>query len=127
VFFGPTLARKGAHAVREIVKQMGIRLTVVGSELEGDDFWRGLSVTHETAQHLRWERIHTVLQPSLFEFSPRQLLRAQTAGSRLLISPLSGIDEDQAKGIYHAPFGDTTAAVAVMKTILRDQERVVSV
>jgi hypothetical protein len=127
VFFGPTLARKGAHAVREIVKQMGIRLTVVGSELEGDDFWRGLSVTHETAQHLRWERIHTVLQPSLFEFSPRQLLRAQTAGSRLLISPLSGIDEDHAKGIYHVPFGDTTAAIAVMKTILRDQERVVSV
>jgi hypothetical protein len=118
VFLGPTLARKGAYAVREIVKQMGFELTVVGAEFEGEDFWRGLPITHIPFRQLPWHRIHTVLQPALFEYWPRQLLRAHAAGSRLVISPFCGIEEDRTRGIYQVPFGDTSSAVAVMETLM---------
>ena len=118
VFFGPTIGRKGAYAVREIVKEMGFELTLVGSELEGPDFWRGLPVRRIEPANLCWSRIHTVLQPALFEFWPRHLLRAQAAGSRLVISPCCGIEEDRRSGVYHVPFGDTASAVAILEKLL---------
>jgi hypothetical protein len=127
VFFGPTLARKGAYAVREIVKQMGFELTVVGSELEEPNFWRGLPVTLTTSRHLPWGRIYTVLQPAVFEYWPRQLLRAHAAGSRLMISPFCGIEEDHDRGVYHVPFGDTSSALAIMKTLLERRGEVICV
>jgi hypothetical protein len=118
VFFGPTVARKGAHAVREVVKQMGLKLTVVGSDLEGDDFWHNLPVTHATAKSLQWGRIHTVLQPALFEFWPRYLLRARGLGSHLVVSSFSGLEEDTSKGVYQVPFGDVASMVLIMKKLL---------
>ena len=107
VFFGPTLARKGAYVVRELVKQLGFALTVVGAEFEEEHFWRGLPVTHTTLQQLPWRSVHTVLQPALFEYWPRHLLRAYWGGSRLVVSPFCGIEEDRGRGIYHVPFGET--------------------
>jgi hypothetical protein len=118
VFLGPTLARKGAYAVRDAVRKMGFPLTIVGSELEEKDFWKGLPVTRRSLQHLAWERVHTVVQPALFEYWPRQLLRAHAAGSRLVISPFCGIDEDHDQGVYHVPFGDSDALIKIMETLL---------
>jgi hypothetical protein len=100
---------------------MGFELTIVGSELEGPDFWQGLRVRRASLASLPWNRIHTVLQPSLFEFWPRQLLRAHAAGSRLVISPGCGIEEDHQSGIYHVPFGDTESAINIMETLLANQ------
>lgn len=127
VFFGPTLARKGAYAVRDIARQMGFELTVVGSELEGANFWQGLGVKRSSLADLPWHRIHTVLQPALFEFWPRQLLRAHANGSRLVISPDCGIEEDRSSGVYHVSFGDTKAAIAIMATLLTDRQEMLCV
>jgi len=69
-------------------------------------------------QQLPWRSIHTVLQPALFEYWPRHLLRAYAAGSRLVVSPFCGIEEDRDRGIYHVPFGDTASALAIMESIL---------
>jgi hypothetical protein len=118
VFLGPTLARKGAYAVRDAFRKIGFPLTIVGSELEDKDFWKGLPVERTTWQRLDWERIHTVVQPSLFEYWPRQLLRAHAAGSQLVISPFCGVEEDHAKGVYHVPFGDANALIKTMETLL---------
>jgi hypothetical protein len=127
VFFGPTIARKGAYAVREIVKELGCELTVVGSELEGPDFWRGLRVRRIELASLPWDRIHTVLQPALFEFWPRNLLRAQAAGSHLVISDCCGIEENHENGVYHVPFGDPASAVAIMETLLANRGKALCV
>src|SRR6266700_2717523 len=43
VFPGPTVARKGCWTVREAVRTLGARLAVVGSVVEGPDFWAGLA------------------------------------------------------------------------------------
>ena len=127
VFFGPTLARKGAYAVRDIAREMGFELTLVGSDLEGADFWRGVRVKRSRSVDLPWHRIHTVLQPALFDFWPRQLLRAHASGSRLVISPDCGIQEDRNSGVHHVPFGDTKAAIAIMETLLTDRREMLCV
>ena len=116
-FFGPTLARKGAYAVREAIRRTGLPLTILGSEIEEADFWKGLPVVRTTQQQLQWDRIHTVLQPSLFEYWPRQLLRARAAGCRVVVSPFCGFEEDAASGMYHVPFGDVDVLVAAIQKL----------
>jgi hypothetical protein len=121
VFMGPTLARKGAYAVREAIRKTGLELAVAGAELEDPAFWCDLPVVRLNPQQLRWERIHTVVQPALFEYWPRSLLRAHAAGANLVISPMCGIEEDHAAGIYHVPFGDADALTTTLSALLATQ------
>jgi len=121
VFLGPTLARKGAHAVREAMRRTGLVLTVLGHDLEERDFWRDLPVARSSARELPWERVHTVVQPALFESWPRQLLKAHAAGANLVISPGCGIEENHIDGIYHVPFGDADGLSATLITLLKSQ------
>jgi len=121
VFMGPTLARKGAYAVREAVKKTGLSITVLGPELEEPGFWHNLPVVRSNASELPWERIHTVVQPALFEYWPRQLLRAHAAGANLVVSPLCGLEEDRAAGIHHVPFGDVDTLAATLGRLVTDQ------
>jgi hypothetical protein len=73
------------------------------------------------AQELPWERIHTVVQPALFEYWPRQLLRAHAAGANVVVSPLCGLEENRAAGIHHVPFGDADALAATLAQLVTDQ------
>lgn len=118
VFFGPTLARKGAYAVRDMIRQTGLHLTLVGPDLEAADFWKGLPVDRQTPESLDWGRLHTVVQPALFEYWPRQLLRARAAGANLVISPGCGIPEDRSRGIRHVPFGDADRLADAVRALL---------
>src|ERR1700743_3406031 len=43
-FPGPSIARKGAHALREAALALDLEILVVGQDLEGGDFWQGLDV-----------------------------------------------------------------------------------
>ena len=118
VFMGPTLARKGAYAVREAIRKTGLSLTVLGRDLEEPGFWGNLPVTHTSARELPWERIHTVVQPALIEYWPRQLLRAHAAGANLVVSPPCGMQEDPDAGIHHVPFGDADALTETLTRLL---------
>jgi hypothetical protein len=121
VFLGPTLARKGAYAVREAVKRMGFSLVVLGPDLEQPGFWNGLPIIRTNLQNFSWSRVHAVLQPALIEYWPRQLLRAQAARSRLVVSPNCGIAEDPDAGVHHVHFGDVDALVSVTETLLTNR------
>jgi hypothetical protein len=125
VFIGPTLARKGAYAMREAMKRTGLSLTVLGPDLEQPGFWNGLPVIRSSIRELRWERVHTVVQPALFEYWPRQLLRAYAAGANLVVSPLCGIEEDHSAGIYHVPFGDVNQLSATLRRVFKTQGELV--
>ncbi len=43
-FPGPTVARKGAYELREAAMRLGATVRLLGSELEGPDFWTGVTV-----------------------------------------------------------------------------------
>jgi len=121
LFCGPTLARKGAHAVREAVRALGFTLSVLGADLEGREFWHGLPVVHVDRASLQWERVVAVLQPALFEYWPRNLLQAHAAGARLIISPACGIEEDKAAGIHHVPFGEPEVLIDLLAGLLANK------
>src|SRR5262249_34971018 len=41
-FGGPTIARKGAYELREAARALDLEILLLGRELEGDEFWRGV-------------------------------------------------------------------------------------
>jgi hypothetical protein len=121
LFMGPTLARKGAYAVRELVRKTGFSLGVLGPVLEEPGFWRDLTVTRLSPEDVAWDRVHTVIQPALFEFWPRQLLKAHAAGANLVTTSLCGIAENHGVGIYHVPFGDVDLLAATITKLLTNR------
>ncbi len=87
-FGGPTIARKGAYAVRACAQALDLEVTPLGSELEGADFWRGVRLRPSQG----WEGIDALVQPALVEDQPRRLLAALAAGVRVFASPACGLD-----------------------------------
>jgi hypothetical protein len=64
VFIGPTLARKGAYAVREAVKRTGLALTVLGPDLEEPGFWGHLPVVRLSARDLTAKTLRSAVRTS---------------------------------------------------------------
>jgi hypothetical protein len=85
-FPGPTIARKGAHAVREAARALGLAVMPLGAELEGADFWRG--VTRAAGD---WRQALAVVQPALVEDQPRRLLAALAAGVPVIATQACGL------------------------------------
>lgn len=85
-FAGPTLARKGAHAVREAALRLGLEVAPLGSQLEGEGFWRDVRALAPGAA------VDAMVAPALVEEQPRRLLAALAAGVRVFASPACGLD-----------------------------------
>ena len=88
VFPGPTVARKGAHALRDAAAALGLEVMPLGAELEGPDFWRGV----RTVPAGDWAGVAAVVQPALVEEQPRRLLAALAAGIPVIATPACGIE-----------------------------------
>jgi hypothetical protein len=89
VFPGPTVARKGAYEVREVARKIDLELVLLGNELEGEDFWRGIRTNRGTDDWLRDAAV--VVQPALVEDNPRPLLAAIASGVPVIASPSCGL------------------------------------
>lgn len=87
-FAGPTVARKGAYAVRDAANALDLEVMPLGAELEGEDFWRGVRIL--PAGDLA--AVDAVVQPALVEDQPRRLLVALAAGLPVIASPACGLD-----------------------------------
>jgi hypothetical protein len=118
LFVGPTLARKGAYEVRAAVRKTGTPLAVFGPDLEEQGFWHDVPIVRPDPKIMPWERIHTVVQPALIEYWPRQLLRAHAAGANLVITPQCGLEEDREGRIFHVPFGDADQLAEILNTLI---------
>src|SRR5690606_20768705 len=46
IFPASTLGRKGAYELREALRDLPIRLALMGAQLEGDHFWAGFDTEH---------------------------------------------------------------------------------
>jgi hypothetical protein len=92
-FPGPTAARKGAYEVRDVARELDCEVVLLGSELEGDDFWSGLRVQHRRADGTgTWCRdVAAVVQPALVEERPHQLLQAMALGVPVVTSAACGL------------------------------------
>lgn len=109
-FAGPTIARKGAHEVREVAQRLGVPVVRWGRDLEGDDFWAGVE-TRTPAKG--FDGIEVMLQPAVLEDQPRRLLRALASGVPVLCTRACGLE-----GLPHVsivPEGDVEAMVEAVR------------
>ena len=91
VFLGPTVGRNAAYSVREAIKKLELKLTVVGKNLEDEHFWDGV-VTDNVSFDSNWlEEASLILRPASTDFKPRLIMKALSAGIPVIASPWCGL------------------------------------
>ncbi len=90
-FPGPSIARKGAHALREAALALDLEILLVGQDREGGDFWQGLDVRRVARDSAWLDEAAVVVQPALIEEQPRALLAALAAGVPVIAAKSCGI------------------------------------
>jgi hypothetical protein len=98
-FLGPTIARQRPDLVHAVARQLRNPLVIVGDELEGSDFWHGVSIERRNSKSNWRNDVAVILHPAAMTTQPRQLLSAQAAGIRIYATPGSGLTET-----YYRPF-----------------------
>lgn len=114
----PTVGRKGAYELRAAVQGLGIRLVTVGAQLEGSDFWRGISIEDRSDQEDWLNGVRLVVLPAFVEHKPRRLLQAVACGIPVIASQACGLEN--IKGVISIPCGE-------VETLRREIEKVLSV
>lgn len=90
VFPGPTVARKGAYEVREAARALGLKVVLLGSELEGPMFWEGVQ-TRRASRGDKLEGVLAVVQPAVLEDRPIFLLKAHASGCPVICTSACGL------------------------------------
>jgi len=116
VFPAATLARKGAHELREALAGLDVTLVLTGADHEGADFWQGFEVERRKAGPGLLAGAAAIVLPALVEHNPRALLRALGAGVPVVASRECGIP--RRPGVATVPAGDAAALRAVLVGIL---------
>jgi hypothetical protein len=111
-FPGPTVARKGAYALREAAMALDLEVMPLGAELEGDGFWAGVRI----APVGDWTTVDAVVQPAVVEDQPRRLLAALAAGVPVIATAACGLDPQP--GLVLLPQGNAEALIAALSVMM---------
>jgi hypothetical protein len=103
LFPASTLGRKGAYELREAAIALNLPLTILGPDLEGEDFWQNVII--QRANGL--EGIRLVVLPAYVEHRPRILLKAIAIGIPVIASTACGLGN--VPGVTTVPTGDVAA------------------
>ena len=115
-FPAPTVGRKGAYELRAAVQGFDMQLVTVGAQLEGADFWQGMSIEHRAGTEDWLEQVDAVVLPAFVEHKPRRLLEAVACGTPVIASTACGLEN--VKEVINIPVGDVEALRAVIKRVL---------
>ena len=114
-FAGPTIARKGAYELRAAAQALGLEVVLLGSDLEGANFWDGV-VTRRGGED--WlTQVAAVVQPALAEERPRQLLSAIAAGVPVIATAACGLGARD--GVTTIAAGDAAALISALRSVFR--------
>ena len=117
IFPGPTVARKGAQAVRAAARALDLEVMPLGAELEGPEFWRGVRL----APPGEWKSAAAVVQPAIVEDQPRRLLAALAAGIPVVATAACGLVPQE--GLVLIPPDDPDALIAALTEVLSAPRR----
>ena len=125
-FPGPTHAREGAYELRNVARALGLEVVLLGSELEGADFWQGVKTRRVNTQAgADWlAGVSLVVQPAVIEDKPRRLLEALGRNIPVIATPACGLGD--LPGVTTIPAGDeialynTIAQQAVLNRLRKD-------
>jgi hypothetical protein len=115
-FPGPTIARKGAYALREAARILGLDIVLLGSDLEGQSFWDGIATSKPPADANWLDGVAAVVQPAIVEERPRHLLTALAAGIPVIASDACGLAGQD--GVTSVAADDPAALIAALSSIL---------
>jgi len=101
-FPGPTIARKGAYELRGAARALDLEVVLLGSDLEGAEFWKGVRTTRDIG-----DGVAAFVQPAFLEDKPRKLLAALTSGIPVIATAACGLP--QQSGLTLVPVGDVDA------------------
>ncbi len=101
-FPAATVGRKGCYELREAIRGMNVRLTLLGPLIEGNDFWNGFDIERGGDDWLR--KADLVVLPAHVEHRPRRLLLAAAVGVPVIASSACGVNG--VKGIETIATGD---------------------
>lgn len=105
-FPASTVGRKGAYELREAIQGLDVQLVTVGRELEGRDFWQGISFEKSSDEY--WlEGVNAVVLPAFVEHKPRSLLKAIASDIPVIASTACGLGN--AQGVINIQAGDVIA------------------
>src|SRR5204863_3813816 len=93
-FPAQTVARKGAYEVRDAARALDLDVLLLGSELEGPDFWDGVRTRKfdNPCEPNGWlKEVALVVQPAIAEERPRYLLAALAADVPVIAAPACGL------------------------------------
>ena len=99
--------------MREAARRLGLTLSLSGSELEGEDFWDGVSTVRAEGNWM--DGCRAVVQPAVVEEQPRKLLQALACGLPVIATPVCGLGERQ--GVITIPSGDVEALVLAIQSL----------
>lgn len=102
VFPASTVGRKGCYELREAIKDLDLKLVVLGAELEGADFWRGFDWEKGGADWLK--KADLVALPAFVEHKPRRLLQAVANRIPVVASKDCGLEN--VAGVTNVEAGD---------------------
>lgn len=109
-FPGPTIARKGAFELREAARALDLEVVLLGSDLEGADFWHGVRTTRDT------DGLAAFVQPALIEDKPRRLLAALASGIPVIATRECGLPPQE--GLTLVPAGDVDALIDALRAAI---------
>jgi hypothetical protein len=107
VFPASTVGRKGAYELRSAMQGLDVGLTIVGAQLEGEDFWRGLAVERRQNDEDWLEGASAVVLPAYVEHRPRRLLEGVARGIPVIASTACGLEN--VEGVVNIQPGDVKA------------------
>ena len=114
-FPGPTVARKGAYALREAARALGLELVALGGELEGPGFWGDVVMTKPVEAADWLGMVAAVVQPAIVEERPRVLLQALAAGVPVIATPACGLGVQP--GVSLVPPDDVPALIDALRSV----------
>lgn len=113
-FPGPTAARKGAHAVREVARRTGIPLVVAGKNLEDPNFWQGITLLDPDSHPA--ETALAIIAPSIYEDRPTRLLQSYQNNIPIITTPHTGLPETP--NVLLAEFNEVDCMIKHLNQIL---------
>jgi VanW like protein len=90
VFPASTVGRKGVYELREAIRDLDVKLIILGGELEGKDFWEGFDVEKGGENWL--EIADLVVLPAFVEHKPRRVLQAIANEIPVVVSKACGLE-----------------------------------
>jgi len=107
--------------MRDAARALDLEMVVVGSQLEGGDFWKGINVTFRRFDENWLDNVGLVVLPAFVEHKPRRLLEAVACEVPVIASSACGLGN--ARGVKNLPIGNTQELRdEIQKALKRNQE-----